>query len=33
LKRVTLVCHILRQYINLNGVGRHLRMLTATIRT
>ena len=33
LERVALVCHVLRQHINLNGVGRHLRMLTATIRT
>ncbi len=32
LKRVALVCHVLRQHVNLNGLRRHLRMLTATIR-
>jgi hypothetical protein len=27
-----LVCHVLGQHINLNGVGGHVHMLTATIQ-
>jgi hypothetical protein len=32
LKGVALICHVLGQRINLNGVSRHLDMLTATIQ-
>lgn len=31
LQGVALVCHVLGQHINLNGMGRHGYMLTATI--
>lgn len=31
LEQVALVCRVLGQNVNLNGVGRHTRMLTATI--
>jgi hypothetical protein len=27
-----LVCHVLGQHINLNGMGGHVHMLTATIQ-
>jgi hypothetical protein len=32
LQRVTLLGHVLGQHVNLNGVGGHARMLTATIQ-
>jgi hypothetical protein len=32
LQGVALVCHVMGQHINLNGVGGHAHMLTATIQ-
>ena len=32
LQGIALVCHVVGQHINLNGVGGHVHMLTATIQ-
>ena len=32
LQGIALVCHVVGQHINLNGVGGHVHILTATIR-